>query len=71
MYITTERDLALLFAARHNTPMLYEVAKLPEPAPDDTVDDDRCWRVPSAMVYRTEVPSRLELRRVLYELTAE
>lgn len=69
VYVTTDRDLALLFAARHNTPHLYEVAKLlVEPSPDDTVNDDRCWRVRAAMVDRVEQPSTLELRRVLYEL---
>lgn len=69
VYITTDRDLALLFAARHDRPGLYEVARLTsEPSHDDTVSDDRCWRVPSAVVYRIEQPSALELRRVLYEL---
>lgn len=72
VYVTTDRAQALLFAARHESPRLYEVTKIGEgggPQLDDILpEDDTCWRVRSAMVYRVEVPSTLELRRVLYEL---
>lgn len=72
VYLTTDRGEALLFAVRHNSPRLYEVTKLGEggePRRDDVLPDaDTCWRVRSATVYRVEVPSKLELRRVLYEL---
>lgn len=70
VYLTTDRNEALMFSARHHAPRLYEVARLAgEPIHDDVLPDSTtCWRVPSAMVYRVEVPSALELRRVLYEL---
>jgi len=69
VYITSDRDKALLFAARHDQPRLFEVTKIGEPYRDDVLPgDESCWRCKSATVYRIEVPSKLELRRVLYEL---
>lgn len=73
VYLTTSRDDALMFAARHERPMLYEVTRLTvEPVHDELLppEDDTSWKVPSAAVYRIEQPSMLELRRVLYELQA-
>jgi hypothetical protein len=70
VYVTTNRTNALLFAARHDHPVLYEVTNFQgvEPIRDDVIPDETCWRVPSCIVYRTETISRLELRRTMYEL---
>lgn len=72
VYLTSSRDDALMYSARHERPMLYEVTRIgTEPVHDDLLPaDGDSWKVPSAVVYRIEQPSMLELRRVLYELQA-
>lgn len=53
VYITTNQNIAILFAARFKHPALYEVTIDMEPARDDVVPDDASsWRVPRAKVWR-------------------
>ena len=62
VYLTTSRDDALMYATRHNRPVLYEVALTSEPTFDDMMPDNRTsWRVPSARISRIEYPSKYEL----------
>lgn len=74
VYVTSERDEALLYAAQHlltampdgdrvgPMPRLYVVTFHMKPQPDDTQPDSTSsWRVPSAKIRRAEVPSRAEL----------
>lgn len=59
VYITTNRDKAILYAAPFEFPAIYEVTVTDEPQPDDVVDDKESWRVPRAKVWRREsIPTR-------------
>lgn len=62
VYLTTSRDDALMYATRHDRPVLYEVALTSEPTFDDMMPENRTsWRVSSARVSRIEYPSKHEL----------
>lgn len=62
VYVTASREEALLFALRHQRPMLYEVVVDVEPVPDDLLPDHApSKRVPSARVIRVEQPSNREV----------
>lgn len=53
VYVTTNQNVAVLFAARFQHPALYEVTVDVEPVRDDVVPDDASsWRVPHAKVWR-------------------
>jgi hypothetical protein len=71
VYVTSERGAAVLFATRHDRPTIYEVLIDPavEPDVDDVIpNEDTSRRVRWARIHRIETPSRLELRRALYEI---
>jgi len=69
VYITSSRDDALLYAARHERPMLYEVTLREEPIFDDVMPGtETSKRVPVAKVYRAEQPSRVEIGRAMFEM---
>lgn len=77
VYITSDRNAAIMFAARHDRPCLYEVTGFEwldgatEPSPDDVIPGDpTSARVKTATIHRIEQISALELRRTLYELSA-
>jgi hypothetical protein len=58
VYVTTQMADAVLYAARHPHPVVYEVTSTVEPVPDDVLGgDDTSWRVPSAVVRVAHVPS--------------
>jgi hypothetical protein len=69
VYVTTSRDDALMFSARHERPALYEVTIDHEPVDDDVLPQTpTSKRVPSAKVWRIEQPSRTELAAVLQQM---
>lgn len=71
VYITTDRKNALMYAARHERPMLYEVTLREEPIFDDVMPSAPTEkRVPSAVVWRVEQPSRVELMNAVGEMEA-
>lgn len=69
VYLTSSRSDALMYAARHDRPLLYEVTITVEPQPDDVIRTSTSVRVPSATIVRMETPSRAELRDVLRLMT--
>lgn len=69
-YITTDRDEAIMFAARFAHPGLYEVALFEEPLLDDTVESTTSFRCRRARIWRRESISREDLLRVRARLTA-
>lgn len=62
VYVTTRLADAVLYAARHSLPVVYEVTATVEPVRDDVLlDEPTSWRVPSATVRVVYVPSTAEI----------
>lgn len=70
VYVTSSRDDAVMYATRFAEPVLYEVTLRQAPLPDDVVDHPSSGRVPTALIVRIEVPSRVELIAALMEIAA-
>jgi hypothetical protein len=70
VYVTRVRSDAIIYSAWHRNPMLYEVTFDLEPQPDDTLNDENSFRVPSARIHRIESVSHIELMAALNKVMA-
>lgn len=71
VYVTLNREDAIMYACWHRAPMLYEVTFSAEPQPDDVIDDQSSFRVPKATVRKMHGIKRHEVEAALNRVFAQ